>query len=345
MLISDVTAGVEDCIDAVKRLGSSSPGEWMKAFTRDFDAGEGRLDGLELHDISAGEPEYKAMITEVSEGVQEHLNERFASMLKDPVLKAACIFEHSRWPSESARARLENYGEAEIETLLTNYGTLFDYLGGNRSAVLREWTRLKLEVMKDSNLRTLKYHELYERCDRTRNLSHISTSQSRPISPDRLFDQFSEKTNPRHFYNVLLLAAFVHIIAVDTSICERGFALMNNLKTARRSLMKKALLRLLMTICSLGAEWKDPSKIPVKEIIEEWRAQSSRGRYESQVWSAPALAELVGAADGGDGSGGGGGAPMPQVAGPAAGAGEEAGDGDGIMAATLFSWMGGGRAS
>jgi hypothetical protein len=43
------------------------------------------------------------------------------------------------------------------------------------------------------------------------------------------------------------------------------------------------------------------------------------------------------------GSGGGGGAPMPQVAGPAAGAGEEAGDGDGIMAATLFSWMGGGR--
>ena len=106
---------------------------------------------------------------------------------------------------------------------------------------------------------------------------------------------------------------------------------------------KKVLLRLLMTICSLGAEWKDPTKIPVKEIIEEWRAQSTRGRYESRVWSAPALAELVGAADSSDGSGGGGGAPMPQVAGPAAGAGEEAGDGDGIMAATLFSWMGGGR--
>ena len=40
-----------------------------------------------------------------------------------------------------------------------------------------------------------------------------------------------------------------------------------------------------LTICSLGAEWKDPSKILVKKIIEEWRAQSSRGRYESQVWS------------------------------------------------------------
>ena len=75
---------------------------------------------------------------------------------------------------------------------------------------------------------------------------------------------------------------------------------------------KKVLLRLLMTICSLGAEWKDPTKIPVKEIIEEWRAQSTRGRYESRVWSAPALAELVGAADSGDGSGGGGRAPCPR---------------------------------
>ena len=52
---------------------------------------------------------------------------------------------------------------AAIENLLTNSGTPFDYLGGNRSAVLRQWTRLKLEVMKDSNLRTLKYHELCER--------------------------------------------------------------------------------------------------------------------------------------------------------------------------------------
>ena len=34
---------------------------------------------------------------------------------------------------------------------------------------------------------------------------------------------------------------------VDTSVCERGFALMNNLKTARRSQMGDTLLRILMT--------------------------------------------------------------------------------------------------
>ena len=74
--------------------------------------------------------------------------------------------------------------------------------------------------------------------------------------------------------------------AVDTSICERGFALMNNLKTARRSQMGNLLLRTLMTICQLGSEWADPTKIPVDEIVEEWRAQSTRGRYESAMYRA-----------------------------------------------------------
>ena len=44
------------------------------------------------------------------------------------------------------------------------------------------------------------------------------------------------------------------------------------------------LLCILMTICSLGKEWEDPSKIPVDEIVEEWRSGSSRGRYEAAMW-------------------------------------------------------------
>ena len=55
---------------------------------------------------------------------------------------------------------------------------------------------------------------------------------------------------------------------------------MNNLKTAKRSRMGKVLLRLMMTVCELGQECKDPSKILVEIIIEEWRAQSKRGRYK-----------------------------------------------------------------
>jgi hypothetical protein len=37
--------------------------------------------------------------------------------------------------------------------------------------------------------------------------------------------------------------------------------------------------------------WLDPTKIPVDEIVDEWRAQSSKGRYESAMWRAAGLEE------------------------------------------------------
>ena len=55
--------------------------------------------------------------------------------------------------------------------------------------------------------------------------------------------------------------------------------------------MGDELLRILMTICSLGAEWKDPTKIPVEAIVEEWRRQSTKGRYEAAMWTAAGLTE------------------------------------------------------
>ena len=41
----------------------------------------------------------------------------------------------------------------------------------------------------------------------------------------------------------------------------------------------------------LGKEWLDPSKIPVGEIVDEWRSQSDKGRYESAMWRAAGLEE------------------------------------------------------
>ena len=99
VLISDVTGGVEDCCSAVKKLSSSSEGPWMKAFTKDFDSVEARLDGIELSGIDAGETAYKDMRPSVCSDVVDDVNERFVTLLKSKVLKAACIFEHSRWPS------------------------------------------------------------------------------------------------------------------------------------------------------------------------------------------------------------------------------------------------------
>ena len=60
---------------------------------------------------------------------------------------------------------------------------------------------------------------------------------------------------------------------------------MNLIKTARRSQMSNGLLRILMTICSLGQEWADPAKIPVDKIVDVWREQSGKkGRNEHAMW-------------------------------------------------------------
>ena len=47
---------------------------------------------------------------------------------------------------------------------------------------------------------------------------------------------------------------------------------------------------MLMTICTLGAEWKDPTKILVEEIIDIWREESKGGRYLNKLlWGGQAL--------------------------------------------------------
>ena len=72
-------------------------------------------------------------------------------LLTDPVLKAASVFEHKRWPSYStAKEALEACGESEIEPLLSHYSTLFEYLGGDSEKVDREWTRLNAEADGDA---------------------------------------------------------------------------------------------------------------------------------------------------------------------------------------------------
>ena len=40
-------------------------------------------------------------------------------------------------------------------------------------------------------------------------------------------------------------------------------------------------------LCRLG--WADQTKIPVDKIAEEWRSQSSKGRYESAMWREAGL--------------------------------------------------------
>ena len=122
--------------------------------------------------------------------------------------------------------------------------------------------RLKLLIGRTETLGSLSYLELYQR---------LYDQKGNKILYEADGTLTSSKLDDQSLYNILLLVALVMSFAVDTSICERGFALMNNLKTARRSRMGNLLLRTLMTICELGKDWADPFKIPVDEIALELR--------------------------------------------------------------------------
>ena len=111
LLLSDVSSGVEDAVAAIAKL-KKEPGIFMKGLDKDFDATHQTLHGRELSGIADGEEAYDAMVENVTNSVVEHMNERFYTILSDPVFKAGCKFEHMRWPSFGTdRLALESHGE------------------------------------------------------------------------------------------------------------------------------------------------------------------------------------------------------------------------------------------
>jgi hypothetical protein len=269
LLFSDVTIGIEESLANLRKL-QRKPGKFLSVFNKEFQADSGTFEGNELNSIKDGMVLFDRDSDRLLKDIISCTADRFEPLLSDPTLKAFTIFEVVKWPAFDDREALESFGEDEFEHLLKHFSTLFTYLGGDPEAAQRQWTRLKFFISRDKNLRSLKYRELWE----------------------RMFDSYSDKAVPMHFYHALLVVLIGMVVLVDTSICERGFSAMNLLKTAKRSAMGNRLLRILMTICELGAEWQDPKKIPAAQILAIWRAKSERGRYEAKLWQPAALDEL-----------------------------------------------------
>ena len=104
-----------------------------------------------------------------------------------------------------------------------HFSILFGYLGGDAGSVAREYSRLKSTVMRDPNVRVLPYALSFTSASST-------TPQTRPT-----------RCTFTTCYSLSPLLRYAHG-AIDTSICERGFSLMNLLKTAKRSRMGNELV-------------------------------------------------------------------------------------------------------
>ena len=136
-------------------------------------------------------------------------------------------------------------GDQGIEFLPKHF-SIFGYIGGDAGSVARKYSRLKSTVMRDPNVRVLPYA-----------LSFTSASSTTPQTrPTRC------TFTTRYSLSPLLCPWRLHG-AIDTSVCERGFSLMNLLKTAKRSRMGNELVPIAHAdgrVCSLGKDvgWSDP---------------------------------------------------------------------------------------
>ena len=146
-----------------------------------------------------------------------HLETRFTKVLDTPEINAFAVFDHRKWPALVPKEPIEVFGKPEISLLFDHYSGFFG--DTSKDEVLREWLELKREILQAQGLISRKFTDLWP----------------------HMIVQFGDD-----YPHVLRLAAFVLLLPVDTSECERIFSLMNNIKSNDRSRLSQANLRNLM---------------------------------------------------------------------------------------------------
>ena len=241
-------------------------GKFLKAFASDYNVDTDVINRVELKDCVAGETTFARIRSELCNELSQQMHARFDPLLDDPVLRAARAFDQSLWPHDIAS--LLEYGQSDIKFLTEHFSDVLKTLNVDTDKSETDWARLKVHISEAPTLMSMPYQELYY----------------------RLFDSESDPRDPLQFYDVLVLVLLVQLIAMDTSICERIFSLLNRLQTKVRNRMGLKLLQMSMTIIMLGHEWKDDiSSVPCAEIIAIWREGVKTKRYDAKIWSQDAV--------------------------------------------------------
>ena len=176
------------------------------------------------------------------------------------------------WANQSDAEKID--GVDKIRVLVAAWKPLLVMAHVDVDLIEAEFISMKQFIYNQPGLRMTKFQPLWE------YMFNFKGDESR-----------SKLAVDPSFFNVLVLVLFSWTLAVDTSICERAFSLMNRLMNARRSRMSSNVLRMLMRICSRGHAWRDAAEIPVLEILAKWKA--SANHYASdQMFKKVALEEV-----------------------------------------------------
>ena len=222
-------------LEKIKAAPRTAEKAFLEQMAKNSDAN--CLEGsCQLYGRDEGEPEYKKDRDNITDGLTEHLTNRFKKVLSDPVLMATAVFDHRKWPGTDD---LEDFGAPEIKLLFSKYKCF--YLESDTEAdVLEQWEDVKGEITRAPGLRTLSFHDLWA----------------------RMLTMWSDE-----YPLVMRLVVIMLLIPCDTSECERVFSLMNDLKTAERSRLGQTNLRNLM-IWHAIAKKVSYVELPVVAILE-----------------------------------------------------------------------------
>ena len=125
--------------------------------------------------------------------------------------------------------------------------------------VLREWTALKRMVLRERQLLSKRYIAFW-------------------------LDMIRDYSGPERYPLLLVVVLLVLLIAVDTSECERGFSLVNRLKTEERNRLLIAHLNDLACVCNHAVPTGSSKVQAIKHfnpqpILDMWMDGSRKGRY------------------------------------------------------------------
>ena len=137
------------------------------------------------------------------------------------------LYEHRSWPIQNLEM-LKLHGNAELKSLLRHFSAFFTPEEA-RDLVL-DWPVFK---------RFLAQEAFFNACTASQFWGHVA-----------------QHFGGRHPLIIRMIALY-QMIPLDTSEAERGFSLMNLIKTALRNRMGPTHLCDLMRICSLGPSIED----------------------------------------------------------------------------------------
>ena len=241
-----------------------------KAFWAEVQKDE-QADVLRTCQLNDGEEARKQLVSDrkqVLDALNEHLIERFQKVLDDPVLKSMSVFDNRFWPSDSSK--LEGINDGQIEDLYEAFKGFFEE-HEPVELVVEQWNELQSMIIDNVHLMNRKFHDLWPYV-----LVHFHNRYPLPLR----------------------LVVISMLIVCDTSECERIFSLMNDIKTAERSLMGTRTLRNLMLWHRMARKVSEDGTlekahllcrdVPVMEIIKAFRELAGEhGRRPHRSFPVP----------------------------------------------------------